>query len=303
MKNMKHLKLVIFACLFLSSYTFMTSCNSGSNAEAIDLKLNFKTGDKYLYTTQIDQNIGIMQGLSMNQNMVMEMMYNCKSDSAGVKDIEATYNHILISMTSPMGEMKYDSKDPKQDASGMNMMDSLIGKSFMMSIAPDGQIIKVSGLDAIVASFNMDSNPAAQQSIKSQLNDTAIRMMMQSSFDMYPGHKVKVGDTWNKKQQMTVSGINISMENRYTLKSVENGKATLSVISDLSLPKTEMGADSAKTQMELSGKQDGTIELDIATGQVISSKTISDIKGKMTMQNTPEDINIKSTISVSSKKQ
>ncbi|KAA5533623.1 hypothetical protein F0919_13885 [Taibaiella lutea] len=300
---MKHLKLVILACLFLSGYTFMTSCKSGSNTDAIDLKLNFKAGDKYLYTTQIDQTIGIMQGLTMNQNMVMDMVYNCKSDNAGVKSIEATYNHILISMTSPMGEMKYDSKDPKQDVMGMNIMDSLIGKSFVMDIAPDGQIIKVSGLDAIVASFNMVNNPAAQQNIKNQLNDTAIRMMMQSSFDMYPGHKVKVGDTWNKKQQMTVSGINIGMENTYSLKSVENGKATLSVTSDLSLPKTEMGADSVKTQMELNGKQEGTIELDIATGQVISSKTISDIKGKMTMQNAPEDINIKSTISVSSKKQ
>jgi hypothetical protein len=244
-----------------------------------------------------------MQGLSMNQNMTMEMTYNCKSDNAGVKEIEATYDHILLSMSSPMGEMKYDSKNPQPDGGGVNMMDSLIGKSFVMSVAQDGQIIKVNGLDAIVASFNLDNNPAAQQNIKSQLNDTAIRMMMQSSFDMYPGHKVKVGDTWNKKQQMTVSGININMENTYTLKSVENGKATLAVTSDLNLPKTEMGVDSAKTQMELAGKQDGTIELDIATGQVISSKTISDIKGKMTMQNVPENINIKSTITVSSKRQ
>lgn len=300
---MRHLKLIILTCLFFGGYVFTTSCNSGSNADAIDLKLNFKTGDKYLYTTQIDQNIGLMQGLSMNQNMTMEMTYNCKSDNAGVKEIEATYDHILLSMSSPMGEMKYDSKNPQPDGGGVNMMDSLIGKSFVMSVAQDGQIIKVNGLDAIVASFNLDNNPAAQQSIKSQLNDTAIRMMMQSSFDMYPGHKVKVGDTWNKKQQMTVSGININMENTYTLKSVENGKATLAVTSDLNLPKTEMGVDSAKTQMELAGKQDGTIELDIATGQVISSKTISDIKGKMTMQNVPEDINIKSTITVSSKKQ
>lgn len=299
---MKQLKHIVLACLTLAAVAVIPSCKSGSSSEGIDLKLNFKVGDKYLYTTQINQNIGLMQGISMNQNMVMEMLYGCKADNAGTKDLEITYDHIEISMTSPMGEMKYDSKAPKQGANGMNMMDSLIGKSFILSVAPNGEILKVSGLDAIIASFSTN-NPTEQESVKSQLSDTAIRMMMQNSFDMYPGHKVKVGDTWNKKQQMTVSGININMENTYTLKSVEDGKATLTVSSDLNLPQTNMGTDSLQTQMELKGKQDGTIELDIATGQVINSKIISDIKGKMVMQNAPEDINIKSTISVTSKKQ
>jgi len=296
---MKHLKLIILTCLFLGGYLFLSSCNP---EKTVDLKLNFKTGDKYLYTTQADQTIGY-QGFSMNQKIIMEMIYSCNADSAGIKAIEATYSRIFMSATSPMGETEYDSKASGRDTAGMNMMDNLIGKSFVMNITPDGQIVKVSGLDDIIASFNMDNNPAAQQSMKKQLSDTAIRMMMQSSFDMYPGHKVKVGDTWNKKQQTAISDININMENTYTLKSVEKDKAILSVASDLNLPKTEMSTDAAQTQMELSGRQEGTIELDIATGQVISSKIVSDIKGKMAMQGTSQDISIKSTISVTGKKQ
>lgn len=300
---MKNLKLVILSCFLFGGLAFMSSCKSGNSKDAIDLKLNFKTGDKYLYTTGIDQNISLMQGLNMNQNITMEMLYNCKSDSAGVKALDITYDHIVMSMTSPMGEMKYDSRSGGQSPMGTNLMDSLIGKTFTLNVAPDGKILSVTGLDALIASFNTGDNPMEQQNVKNQLNDTAIRMMMQNSFDMYPGHKVSVGDTWSKKQQMTVSGIDISMDNTYTLKSVENGNATLSVASDLNLPKTELGADSVKTQMELSGKQNGTIEVDIATGQVLNSKIVSDISGKMVMENTPQNISIKSTISVSSKKQ
>lgn len=303
-QNMKIFKyIVVLAMAFIGVLT-MPSCNSGSSdaKNGVELKLNFKTGDKYLYTTEIVQNIGIAAGMSMMQKMQMELLYSCTGDSAGTKKMDITYDHILMSMSSPMGEMTYDSKSPKADAAGMNILDSMIGKTFTLSVAPDGQIVAVGGLDKILESFTNNKDPQTQANIKNQLSDTAIRMMMQNSFDMYSGKMVKEGDTWNKKEQMTFSGIDVNVDNTFTLESVADGKANIKLNSAMNLPKTNMGAATQNAEMELNGKQEGTIIMDVATGQIISSKISTDIKGKMTMENVPQDINIRGTINVTSKK-
>jgi len=300
---MKKLKQIVLGIAAVGTLATAASCGSGNGAP-VELKMNFKSGDKYLYTTEINQNIGMGQNLGMDQNITMEMLYNCTGgDNNGNKNLQITYQRILMEVKSPMGNMKYDSKEPSAgpDMTGLGIMDSLIGKSFGLEVAPDGSIKKVSGLEDILASFTQNGETAP--GIKSQLSDTAIRMMMQNSFDMYPGHAVKVGETWTKKMQMAFSGVQVNVDNTYSLKSVEGDKATLSVASVLNLPVTEMGGATENSQMELSGKQDGTIEVDIPSGQVLSSKVNSDIKGKMTMGGAPQDVKIKGVISVTSKKQ
>jgi hypothetical protein len=303
---MKPLKHIVLGILAIGSLAMYPSCKSGSGNSGtapIDLKMNFKSGDKYIYTTKINQNIGMMEGMTMNQNMTMEMLYACTGDNAGNKNLDITYQHILMEMNGPMGVMKYDSKEPsKREASGFDIMDSLIGKSFGLTVAPNGNIISVNGLDKLLQAFS-GGDAKMQAGIKNQLSDTGVRMMMQNSFDMYPGHAVKVGDTWNKKTQMTFSGIDVNVDNTYTLTSVQDGKANLTLSSLLELPKTSMENSPGGTQMELSGKQDGNIEIEIASGQVISSKINSDIKGKMTMGGAPQNISIKGVINVNSNKQ
>jgi hypothetical protein len=303
---MKLFKGIVLGLFAMCSVAIMPSCKSGSQGaggDAVDLKMNFKDGDKYLYTTKINQNIGLMQGISMDQNMTMEMIYTSKGEVSGNKAIDITYDHIVMEISSPGGSRKYDSKNPSAgEAMGSNIMDSLIGKTFSVTVAGDGHIVDVTGMDKIISSFNLGDDPGVQVTVKNQLSDTAIRMMMQNSFDMYPGHSVKVGDTWNKKEQMTFSGINVSVDNTYKLVSVEGQKANLTLNSILELPKTDVGSNSTKSEMELNGKQTGNLQMDISTGQVLSSQINSDINGKMTMQGAPQNINIKGTITVTSKK-
>jgi hypothetical protein len=304
MKKARYILLSLFTIVSIATSLFSCKSGAGSDGKPVDLKMNFKDGDKYLYTTKISQNIGLMQGLSMDQNMTVEMIYTGKGEASGNKTLDITYDHIAMEMKSPMGGMQYDSKNPNSDntAMGLNIMDSIIGKSFEITLGPDGHILTINGLDKIIQSFNLGDDAKAQMSIKNQLSDTAIRMMMQNSFDMYPGHAVKVGDTWNKKEQMTFSGINVNVDNTYTLVSVESGKANLSLSSILDLPKVNVGKDSESSQVEMTGKQTGNLQVDIATGQVVSSQIHSDIKGKMNIQGAPQDINIKGTIIITSKK-
>ncbi len=126
---------------------------------------------------------------------------------------------------------------------------------------------------------------------------------MQNSFDMYPGKVVKVGESWNKHTTMGVSGFNINMENTYTLKSITAGKATVGVVSEMKLPATDMNQGGMHMKMEMTGKQDGTMEIDVATGQIISGKTHQVINGKINVGGQEMPMDMAGDILISSKKQ
>jgi hypothetical protein len=283
------------------------SCKSGGSktegsGEQVELKLNFKPGDKYLYSTQVSQKINSMGMTGMDQSMLMEMVYELTGADGNNKMLTVTYSHIQMKNTTPMGVMEYNSKEGSKKDAGMGFMDSLIGKSFSLSIAPNGDIVKVEGLDNLVKSITgMDKSVKAE--VENQFSDTAIKLMMQNSFDIYPGKPVKVGDTWSKKSIMGFSGFNIAVENSYALKSVSGGKATISVTSVMTLPKSDMGETSgAPMKMEMDGKQEGTMDIDIATGQIISGKTQQTITGKLSAAGQVMPMDIKGDITISSKK-
>lgn len=296
----------VLALIILVSFgTFVSSCKSGPDGkgtgDAVTLKLNFKPGDKYLYSTQVNQKINSM-GMSMDQSMTMDMVYEDAGADGDNKKLAITYDHIAMKNTTPMGVMDYDSKKPSATGSGMSFMDSLIGKSFSLSVAPNGDIVSVDGLGNLVKSLTA-TDAETKAEIDNQFSDTAIKLMMQNSFDLYPGKPVKVGETWGKKSKMGFSGINVEVENTYTLKSVNDGKATVSVKSVMNLEPTDMGAQAGiPMKMEMKGSQDGTMEVDIATGQIISGKTSQVINGKMSASGQDMPMDIKGDIIISSKK-
>lgn len=307
--NMHTFRKIIFILLTcISAGILVPSCKSGPekgstvSSEAVDLKLNFKPGDKFLYSTKIDQKIGYTENMSMNQSMLMEMVYAYSGEEGGNKKLSITYDHIVMNMTSPMGNTTYDSKDPKRGETDMKMMDNLIGKSFSISVAPNGDIVKVDSLADLINSLSASIDKSASSEIASQFSDTAVKLMMQNSFDIYPGKVVKVGETWSKKSQMGFSGIKVNVENTYTLKSVSGNKATIAVTSVMTLPKTNMGAAAGGMEMEMTGKQEGTIDVDISSGQIISGKTAQDIKGTMTGMGQKMPMTIKGDITISSKR-
>lgn len=300
----KKARLWLLACLPL---LLLLSCGQSSK-EPVTLKLNFKPGEKYLYTTQVSQNINAtVNGMNsgMEQSMLMEMIYVYEGEEAGNKKLKITYDHVSMNLNTAMGPVQYDSRKPGSIAStDMAFMNNLIGKSFIIVVAPNGDIAAVDSLDALVNSLSANEDANVRSSLESQFSDTTIRMMMQNSFDMYPGKPVKVGESWSKKSVMAMGSfnINVNVENTYTLKSVDGGKATIALASAMSLPATDMSsATGTPTQIQMSGNQEGTMEMDIATGQILSGKTTQKITGNISGgQSIP--ISITGDMTISSKK-
>lgn len=295
---------VMLASLFTAIAVLILSCGGGktggSDSSSADLKLNFKPGDKYLYTTKVNQMINTMGMTGMEQVITMEMIYEVMASEGENKKLSITYDHIQMKNTTPMGTTDYDSRGAKKGDGMFSIMDSLIGKSFNLIIAPDGNIVKVENLGNLMSSITGDA--AAKAELQKQFSDTAIKQMMQNSFDIYPGKPVKVGETWTKNSSMGVSGFSINMDNTYTLKSITDGKATVSVSSVMKLPVTEMNQGGMQMKMEMTGKQEGNMEVDITSGQILSGKTHQTINGKINVggQEMPMDIN--GDVTISSKK-
>jgi len=299
-------KTASYALAILLAFALLPSCKSGTDngsgatGDPVELKLNFRPGDKYLYSTEVKQKINMM-GMSMDQNMTMEMIYSASGEEGGNKKLDITYDRIMLSMMSIGGKIDYDSRNPSGGDSSLAFVNSLVGKSFSISVAPNGDIVKVDGLSDLIGSFAA-ADPQTRAAMESQFSDTAVRLMMQNSFDMYPGKAVKVGESWSKKSSMSFSGISVNVENTYTLKSVADGKATVGLVSVMDLPKMNM-TDQAGMTMEMKGKQEGSMEIELATGRIISGKTTQSINGKLGAgdKEMPMDINGDIVISSSRK--
>jgi len=99
---------------------------------------------------------------------------------------------------------------------------------------------------------------------------------------------------------MGFSGMKVNVENTYVLKSIEGNKATIAMTSAMNLPKSDN--DTVAAMVQMTGKQEGTIDIDISSGQIISGKTTQDIKGTMTVMGQQMPMNIKGNIVISSKR-
>lgn len=296
-------KTFIFLSGFLfTAVLFLASCSSSDEKkdgqELVNLQLNFKPGDKYLYTTEVKQNIESF-GMQMQQSMLMEMVYEVKGTEGENKKLDITYDRVVMKM----GGTEYDSKVTSNNNADMGFIQNLIGKSFSLTLSPAGNITKVEGLENLIQSV-AGTDQATRAEMEGQFSDTAVRLMMQNSFDLYPGKQVKKGESWTKKSQMSFSGINVNVENTYTLDSVIADKAYIRVVSVMNLPPTNMDSQGGVGAMniEMNGNQNGTLEVGVQTGQILSGTTKQSIQGKVKVSGQEMPLSIQGDISISSKK-
>jgi hypothetical protein len=121
--------------------------------------------------------------------------------------------------------------------------------------------------------------------LKQFLNEEGIKELTESSMAIYPDKPVGIGDSWRKTVALT-QGAAMTVENEFILKDRKNGVSFIEVRSNIkSNPKAEpivMG--STKVSYELSGKQQGLIEIEESTGRLIRSKTNQEASGHIKVE-------------------
>lgn len=263
---------------------FLMSCVITVSAQ-IKLSFNPKSGAKYEYQMEVVQNIkqNIM-GQKMPMETEMKGTYQMEIKEKTSQEIHAqlTYQGFTFLVSSPMMKVRYDSKVPNENPSETDKMfeeifNALIGKPFTIIFTPDGSVKSVSGMSVIIESMLdtivADGQIAAQMS--QQFSDESMKNMLEQSFNFYPDHVVKVGDSWNMETTIPMNNMNFGIKTKNTLKKISTNEATIKAAGNIAM---DMGVG------KFTGTQTGTMIVDTATGLPVTSDISQKIKGSIKAQ-------------------
>jgi len=278
---MKNLKLLIALALvlpFASQQSFAQ--------KKVMLKYNLTKGDKYTTHVNLNQDITMTaQGQTINMNQIITSDISTDITEVTPKIIKTSNKLDKMTMKQNMmgQELNYDSSDPSTYASGRgkqigDVLNKIIGKSYGITMDHFGNI---SGYDL---SELIKSGGQVSGSIKSG-----------NSYVIFPGHKVKVGDSWQADiKPMKTDNMKVHM--KYTLKKLTGKKATIA-LDGIITANTLNGQN-----IQLNGTQTGEMIVNVKTGWPLSGHMTQDIKMKMEKNGVEIPMNISSTIITTTEK-
>lgn len=260
--------------------------------EKIQYQMRFKAGEKYYLRMVTEQKIS--QTISGQvQNIEQTIGLGCDFDVENVEPngnawVSYTYRWAKYVKKGAGGSVEYDSS--KKDLSATPMAQgfaAILEETFSLKITPQGRVEEVRGLQTVRSNVGkkLPEGPMREvmmMGLKQFINEEGIKEMTESSMAIYPEKPVGIGDSWKKTAVLT-QGAAMTIENECILKDRKNGISFIEIKSDIkSNPKAEpVAMGSTKVSYELSGKQQGLIEIEESTGRLIRSKTNQEVSGQI----------------------
>ncbi len=257
--------------------------------------MRFKAGEKYylrIVTEQkISQNISGKE-LNIEQTMGLGYDFDVKNvEPNGNAWVSYTYRWAKFIQKVAGRKVVYDSSKKGLPVPPMTQgFAALLEESYSLKITPQGRVEAVEGLQTVLKNIGkkLPEGPmkeAMMVGIKQFINEEAIKELTESSMAIYPEKPVGIGDSWRKTVALT-QGYAMTVENEFILKDRKNGVSFIEVRSNIkSNPKAEpivMG--STKVRYELSGKQQGLIEIEESTGRLIRSRINQEASGHIKVE-------------------
>ena len=159
---------------------------------------------------------------------------------------------------------------------------ALRNQSLEMTLTPLGNVSDVRGLQTFwnamnaafgTAGLSPDEQRTAMTNVRNTFNETALRSMMEKSGMTFPGHAIRVGESWFADVKLRgalpfVVDVRRTLQNRdeQLLTIIENGDLTLAD-SQLTVPNAQ-----SRFRVAIQGTYTGTTSLDAATGFARSTR-------------------------------
>lgn len=301
-------KTLLAIALGLVSLNSLVGCKGGKSGDTVNLKFNFNPGDKFRYTMDTRQVITqsmMGQQMVINQDILMQGLYDVQAgDKQDNRKLTVMYDRVSMKTGMAGMSMEYDSQDSTKQDPNLKSMGGILNKPFSMIVSQTGEITRVEGLSEMLNSMVDPNDPNAEtvrKNMEGMMNDSSIRSMMQQSFNIYPDKPVAPGDTWKRTMSNNIGFMVMNLDNEYKLVSVNNGIAHIEVKTTIT-SKPGSAAQSMGMQMDMSGTQNGTMDVEVANGMITESKMKQDLKGKVSVQGQSIPMDIKSDVHVTGKK-
>jgi hypothetical protein len=265
--------------------------------DKLDLRLHFSKGDVHDMVITLDQTIDqTIQNTRQQTTQSITIGYTFTVDDVddqGTASISVRYKSVAVHSKSQAGEVNYDSTQPGTYVpSVVGSLTALVGQGYSMKIAPSGTVTQVSGLDAllklVLGKLSIPEGPvrtAAELALKQRLDEQNVKASLASIFAPFPAEPVAIGQSWYHKTQLNL-GFPLTVETTYTLKSRDNGMATVELVGRASTAPgstIDLGQQSKMT-CDLQGELHGQIQIQESTGWPWLATTTQTLTGNATVQ-------------------
>ena len=239
----------IFTSLLLLSFLWV-----GCGEKAIQLRLKFNEGDEYKYNLVQDSvTTTEFMGKKMEMPNKTEITLTQKVEKVdqGIAELNIIYDTFNM-------EMNVGGKQIPSNMGGKSM----VGKTNIMKIRENGEIVEPKGIKAMVGLQGLGSD---------------IKNLFFSLYPQFPEHKVKAGNSWTQKQEMPQAQMGVVIEYQYTLSKLEKKKEYNCAVLDYTISMTIESGEQTKMNMKGSGKGKGTTYFAYEKGLLVESEVEMDL--------------------------
>lgn len=267
-----------------------TEYKHGDDQTTVNLRLNFKQGDKYLFSSAVKQTTSqeIMgQKMESTQDMITDYIYDVESVQSDVTRIKVTFDALSTTVNTGFpgaSPLTYDSRNPEQGSAELKTLSNLVGKSFYIDINKGGEVTNVEGLADVISSVGGE-----QSQLLSQLfDDGAMTNSLNAITHIYPDKSVKIGESWNKSTSGPIASVMHSEADfTYLLDRVEGDLATVSISGQQKISTSPDGGANPLLQgaeFNLNGTQTGSAEIEMKSGLIVTNRQQQEISGTVSAQ-------------------
>ena len=273
---------------------------TGAASQAQNLKLDLVEGETYSQNSNakisIKQDLG-GQTMDINMEVNGKMNFTVTEKTAEYYLLETKYNSLAMSTKSPYGSMDFSSdKGTDTDDVMSSILAEMLTHSFVVKMSPDGSISEIKNLEEMFASI-FDSFEDIPELQRMQLSEQLQQSYGEDSFKgnielvtaIFPDREVKVNDTWNNTVTLR-SGMNMVLNNEYTLKEMNDEYAIIDVKSTSKTEEQEdfQNINGMPAKYNLNGTMSATIKVDSKTGWILESDMHQEIKGAIDIADNPQ---------------
>jgi hypothetical protein len=262
----------------------LTSCGP----RRVQLALNLEEGDVYrmrLLSQSMTVTVSeVGEGTSYDTSGFDITFTVTEVGDQGNAWIDAVYDWASMSTRAGTGEIEPpDEADPSAEG-----IEELEGRGFSVQIAPNGEVLQIAGhndlLDEVLEDLGLDDEEILLgfgQMIESLIGDDGLKAQMSDVILRCPEGPVVVGDSWTATTELR-GVLALVTERTYTLRTLEEGVATIDVIATVHTDPEAYPVDMTLYEItyDLAGSGEGVIEIDVETGWTTSGTVTSTLSGE-----------------------
>ena len=277
------------------------------------LQYSFKKGDTYQWSqsASVKQHIA---GPGFDQNIETTVTANAlikivEVNSKGAK-FEMEYTKLLYT-NGPPANIQMDSEGDTTKNLPNKIMQAMKGKKFNFTLTKDGTIESIENSENLWAGltaangFKEAQVAPLKQALENSFGKNSIKSSLEAAMVKYPEQKIKVGLTWNSKNE-TGAPIPLKTENVWTLESAEDPAAV--VVGDGQIATTDTTKvitlpQGFKATTNFKGRRVVKSHVNLATGWPETCKAYAEQKGSMVLLaggQIPEDMKMQMEVNVES---